>query len=102
MRKIYSEKLDQIKDILNEKNIDLWLLLGRETMDVSDPALRFVLPIDVMGVSAFFFTSDGKRIALVRNQDVGGVEETKVFSEVHGYKDNFDEMLKDMIVKNKS
>lgn len=99
MRKIYTEKLEQIKEILKEKNIDLWILMGRETMDISDPALKFVLPIDIMGVSAFFFTPDGKKIALVRNQDVGGVEETKVFTEVHGYGSNFDEMLKNTIIK---
>lgn len=99
MRKIFPEKLVQIKDILIEKNTGLWLLMGRETMDVSDPALKYVLPVDVMGVSAFFFLSSGKRLALVRNQDVGGLQRIDVFDVVRGYKDNFDEQLKSMIAE---
>ena len=97
VRKIFPEKLDQIRDILTETNTGLWLLLGRETMDVSDPALKFVLPVDVMGVSAFFFMPSGRRLALVRRQDVEGLEKMDVFDDVRGYGDDFDSMLRDMI-----
>jgi Xaa-Pro aminopeptidase len=94
MRATFPEKYAQIAETLREKRIDLWLLMGRETLDIADPALRLVLPVDVMGVSAFFFTADGKRLALVRRQDVEGVAAVGVFDEVTGYGDDFDELLR--------
>ena len=60
---VIQEKYGQIAQILQEKNIGLWLLMGRETVDVCDPGLRLVLPTNIMGVSAFFFTPDGRRRA---------------------------------------
>ncbi len=94
---VIREKYEQIAQILQEKQIGLWLLMGRETVDVCDPGLRLVLPTNVMGVSAFFFTPDGKRRVLVRNQDVSGVEATGAFDEVKGYGTDFDEQLRDTI-----
>ena len=56
-RLVFTEKFEQIQQVLKEKNIGLWLVTGRETVDVADPAIRLVLAVDIMGVSAFFFTS---------------------------------------------
>lgn len=94
MNAIYAGKYEQVKQILKEKDIDLWLLMGRETVDICDPGLRLVMEGNIMGVSAFFFTKDGRRRALVRRADVSGVEATQCFDEVVGYGDNFDELLK--------
>ncbi len=88
------EKYAQVAEVLREKNIGLWLLMGRETVDVCDPGLRLVLPTNIMGVSAFFFTPDGRRRALVRKKDVGTVEATGAFHEVVGYGDDFDDRLR--------
>ena len=90
---VIREKYDQIAQILKEKDIGLWLLMGRETVDICDPGLRLVLPTNIMGVSAFFFTPDGRRRALVRKKDVAGVEATGAFDEVVGYGDDFDARL---------
>ncbi|RVU97079.1 M24 family metallopeptidase [Coriobacteriales bacterium OH1046] len=93
MDKLFEGKCRQVAGILDEKDIDLWLVMGRETVDVCDPGLRLVFPSNIMGVSAFFFTRDGRRRALVRQKDVEGVEETGCFDEVVGYADDFDEHL---------
>lgn len=90
---VIAEKYDQVTEILRELDIGLWLLMGRETVDVCDPGLRLVLPTNIMGVSAFFFTPDGRRRALVRKKDVGTVKACGVFDEVVGYGDDFDERL---------
>ena len=97
-RLVFPEKFEQICQVLTEKNIGLWLVMGRETVDVADPAIRLVLPVDIMGVSAFFFTPDGKKLALVRNQDVTGVEQTGIYDKVMGYGTDFDEQLRDTIL----
>ena len=73
--------------------------MGRETVDVCDPGLRLIFDGNVMGVSAFFFTRSGKRLALVRRQDVSGVEATGCFDQVTGYGDNFDQLLRETIQK---
>ena len=99
MRVALPKKYEQIAQILQEKNIGLWLLMGRETVDICDPGLRLVMPSDIMGVSAFFFTPDGRRRALVRRQDVTGVEATGVFDSVVGYGDNFDTLLAETIAE---
>ena len=91
---VIEDKYAQVTQILREKNIGLWLLMGRETVDVCDPGLRLVLPTNIMGVSAFFFTPDGRRRALVRKKDVGTVQAVNVFDEVVGYGDDFDERLR--------
>lgn len=96
---VVMEKYEQAARILQEKDIGLWLLMGRETVDICDPGLRLVLPSNIMGVSAFFFTPDGRRRALVRRQDVSGVESTGVFSEVRGYDADFDQQLREMIIE---
>ena len=98
-RLVFPEKFEQIQQVLKEKNIGLWLVMGRETVDVADPAIRLVLPVDIMGVSAFFFTPDGKKLALVRNQDVTGVEQTGIYDKVMGYGTDFDEQLRDTILE---
>lgn len=94
---VVRDKYEQVAKVLQEKNIGLWLLMGRETVDVCDPGLRLVLPSNIMGVSAFFFTPDGKRKALVRKKDVDGLVATGVFDEVTGYADDFDDLLKSNI-----
>lgn len=93
MEELFAGKRAQVAQILREKNIGLWLVMGRETVDVCDPALRLVFPSNVMGVSAFFYTPDGAARALVRAKDVEGVKETGCFDEVVGYGDDFDEQL---------
>lgn len=91
---VVMDKYAQVAQVLKEKNIGLWLLMGRETVDICDPGLRLVLPTNIMGVSAFFFTPDGGKRALVRRQDVSGVEASGVFGQVVGYGDDFDDLLR--------
>lgn len=96
---VVMDKYAQIAQVLKEKNIGLWLLMGRETVDICDPGLRLVLPSNIMGVSAFFFTPEGGKKALVRRQDVSGVEANGVFDRVVGYGDDFDDLLQQMIAE---
>lgn len=97
---VVMDKYAQVAQVLKEKNIGLWLLMGRETVDICDPGLRLVLPSNIMGVSAFFFTPEGGKKALVRRQDVSGVEANGVFDRVVGYGDDFDDLLRQMIAEN--
>lgn len=96
---VVMDKYAQVAQVLKEKNIGLWLLMGRETVDICDPGLRLVLPSNIMGVSAFFFTPEGGKKALVRRQDVSGVEANGVFDRVVGYGDDFDDLLQQMIAE---
>jgi hypothetical protein len=44
---ITCEKLEQAVDILNEKDIDLWLTFVRETTQVPAPCLSLLLGFDL-------------------------------------------------------
>jgi len=97
MKELYLEKSAQALAVLQELDVDLWVLLGRETGDICDPALRLVLPINVMGTSAFLFSRSGRQVAIVRAQDVAGVEATGIFPEVLGYPEDWGALVRQVI-----
>jgi Xaa-Pro aminopeptidase len=97
MKELYLEKSAQALAVLQELDVDLWVLLGRETGDICDPALRLVLPINVMGTSAFLFSRTGRQVAIVRAQDVAGVEATGIFPEVVGYPEDWGALVRQVI-----
>jgi Xaa-Pro aminopeptidase len=86
-RKIVLEKIDQAVQILQEKDIDLWLTFVRETSHMHDPSLSLVLSpvLQMTWHSAFIITRQGQRIALVGRYDVENVAQTGAYPEVIGY-----------------
>lgn len=87
---IQREKHEQAKEILTELNIDMWLVLGRETSLNNDPVLPLVSGIDYFGLSALIFTKK-ESIALVTKTDSEGVLDTELFDKVIGYERSFSE-----------
>ena len=77
-------KAKQVPGILDELNLDCWLIWVRETDQIGDPAMRLVFPGDLVGRSALLFTRDGERIAIVAGYDAGGLPEG-TFDRVIGY-----------------
>ena len=66
------QKAEQACEILDELDIDCWLIWVRETAELADPALKLVFPGSVVWKSAFLFTRSGERIAIAGRFDVGG------------------------------
>jgi len=82
---LIKEKIDQAAGILNELDIDLWLIAVRETSLMSDPVLPLVVGEDVVWQSFFLFTRDGETAALVGNFDRDLFVRTRRFNEVETY-----------------
>ncbi|MEM7333155.1 MAG: Xaa-Pro peptidase family protein [Chloroflexota bacterium] len=70
---LVSEKLAQAIQICEEFNVDMWLVLVRETSMISDPMLPFIADIDVTWLSAFIVERNGRLTAIVGHFDAENV-----------------------------
>jgi len=77
-------KAEQARGILDELDLDCWLIWVRETDQIADPAFRLVFDGDLVGRSALLFTRDGGRNAIVAGYDAGGLPDG-AFDRVIGY-----------------
>jgi len=78
-------KIDQATDILNELDIDLWMIFCRESDMMADPALDLVVGHKVVWQSAFFISKSGETLALVGNYDAPDYERSGRFATVRPY-----------------
>ncbi len=82
---IVKEKLDQAVDILNEEDVDLWMLVARESDVMGDPSMPLVVGTSVTWESAFLIDRTGDHVALVGTGDVENVRSTGAWDNVIGY-----------------
>ena len=80
--KLLREKQQQLNELLREMEADCWLVYCREG---SDPSTVLYVGYPMVGESAFFFTKELKKIAIVANYDRLAAEETGVFDQVIDY-----------------
>jgi Xaa-Pro aminopeptidase len=79
---ICKEKIEQAIGILDELNIDLWLIFCRESDMMADPTLDLIVGDKVVWQSAFFIGRRGETIALVGNFDAPNFERSGRFQRV--------------------
>ncbi len=70
---LISEKLAQAAQICDEFDVDMWLILVRETSMISDPILPFIADIDVTWLSAFVIERNGRLTAIVGHFDAENI-----------------------------
>lgn len=85
------EKIAQAKQILQELDIDLWLLAGRETAEMPDPSFPLVVGTSVTWTSLFLISRTGEHLAIVGTGDVDNVLATGAWPDVVGYVQSFRE-----------
>jgi Xaa-Pro aminopeptidase len=90
---IICEKLDQAVEVLEEKDVDLWLTFVRETTQGRDPCLELLLGLDLTWQSALIVSRSGERIAIVGRYDAENVERTGGYTTVVGYDQSIREPL---------
>jgi len=91
---LQQQKAEQIAGILQQADIDCWLVWVRETSQMTDPVLPFIYTGDLVWPSALLFTRSGERLAIVGNFDAGGVPE-ELFDRVIPYTEGISETLVD-------
>lgn len=96
---IQQEKLAQVVDILNEKQIDAWMTFVRETEHNADPALPLILGFNVTWQSAFIVSRTGEKIAIVGRYDVENVQRMGGYDEVISYDANIQPALLTILEK---
>jgi Xaa-Pro aminopeptidase len=79
------EKIDQVPKILEELDLDMWMLFARESATVHDPSFDLVVGTNVTWHSAFILTRQGDRIAIVGSLDAANVKMHGHYSEVVPY-----------------
>jgi Xaa-Pro aminopeptidase len=90
---IVREKLAQAVDILDEEDVDLWMLLARESDTLGDPSLPLVVGTSVTWESAFLISRSGEHVAIVGTGDVENVKQSGAWENVVGYVQGISEDL---------
>ncbi len=98
MESIETQKARQVCGILDELDLDCWLIWVRETDQIVDPAMRLVFAGDLVWQSALLFTRDGERIAIVGEHDAGGLPDG-AFDRIVGYGAGIGSVLRDELTR---
>ena len=96
---IVREKLAQAVEILDEQNVDLWLLLARESDTLGDPSMPLVVGTSVTWESAFLVSRSGDHVAIVGTGDVENVKQTGAWDNVIGYVEGIGDALREQIAE---
>jgi len=93
-----AQKAVQVSGILDELDIDCWMIWVRETDQIVDPALQIVYPGAFVWQTAVLFTRAGERIAVVGNFDVPGISEG-AFNRVIPYAEGISQPLRELLAE---
>jgi Xaa-Pro aminopeptidase len=94
---IVREKLAQAVEILNERDVDLWMLMARESDTLGDPSMPLVVGTSVTWESAFLVSRDGDHVAIVGTGDVENIKQTGAWDNVIGYVEGISDALREEI-----
>ena len=93
---LIEEKLDQAVGLLAETDTDLWLTAARETTEIDEPCLPFLLGFDVVWPTFVLVTKTGERHVVIGRHDAPNAEALGAY-EVHPYDESFEPMLDELI-----
>jgi Xaa-Pro aminopeptidase len=79
------EKIQQLPGILNELDIDVWMVYVRETAEMADPSFKMIAPAHAVWPSAFIFDRSGRSTAIVGRYDAEIFRRGGLYSDVIGY-----------------
>jgi len=79
---IIEQKIRQAHDLLNEFDLDLWLIYVRETSVIEDPLMPLLVGHEVVWPSFFIYSKQGDAIAIVGSLDQNDFERSGHFTEV--------------------
>jgi Xaa-Pro aminopeptidase len=89
-------KAQQACEILEELDVDAWLVWVRETSQMADPVLELIFGGELVWQSALIFTKDEK-LAIVGNFDKDGVDAKDIFDTIIPYTTGIsDELVKQL------
>lgn len=93
------EKQIQVRDILKENNIDMWMIFTRESSINHDPSLDIVVGTNVTWQSAFCFPVNDLPTAIIGSLEVPNMKMVGTFQNVIGYLQSVREPLREYLQK---
>ncbi len=97
INEIIKEKHHQAIEILNEKNIDMWLTFVRESSNIPDPALDIILGTNCTWQSAFIINKDSDTTAIIGSLDEENIKTQNLFKNIITYLKSVKEPLVEYI-----
>jgi len=94
---VYQEKVRQANDLLDEFDLDCWLIYVRETAEHTDPVLKVIGKLGCVWPAAFIFARNGDRIAITGKGDDEAVRSQGLFDEVIPYQLSIKEVLLEVL-----
>ena len=79
------EKQKQAIEIMNEKNIDMWLTFVRETGNLKDPMMDMIVGTGATWHSAFILTKTGETIAIIGSLEEANMKTVGTFKTIVPY-----------------
>ncbi len=79
------EKQKQAVEILNEKNIDMWLTFVRETGNLKDPMMDMIVGTGATWHSAFILTKTGKSTAIIGSLEEANMKTVGTYDTIIPY-----------------
>ncbi|HED06366.1 MAG TPA: aminopeptidase P family protein [Ignavibacteria bacterium] len=98
-KQLVKEKIQQAVDILNEKDIELWMTFVRESGNIKDPALDIISETGCTWQSALMINKDSETTAIVGSSEVENFETSKIYRNVIGYLKSIRESLLEYLKK---
>src|SRR5438128_2809616 len=93
------EKLAQANQILQDLDIDAWLIFARETEETPERAWELLAPGMVVWQSAMILTKKGDRIAIVGKGDDEEYRRRGWYTEVYSYVQGISQILRDTLAR---
>lgn len=92
---LVAEKTEQAVKALEEHDADLWLTFCRETTEIAEPCLPFLLGFDVVWPTAILVSAEGRKAVVIGRHDAPNARELP--HEVHPYDESLEEPLLDLL-----
>ncbi|MCK5151814.1 MAG: aminopeptidase P family protein, partial [Candidatus Thorarchaeota archaeon] len=93
MTSIEIEKSNQACEILQEMDLDAWMVWVRETSQLADPVLELILGGSLVWQSALIFTKQGEKVAIIGSLDADGIRPKGIFDRIVTYDHKVSEPL---------
>lgn len=79
---ILKDRFTRAIEGLNQHNIDAWIIIGRETNILGEPSLLFLMPTEILRLSAVIITSKGDKIFISDSLMMEEIKCSGLFTEV--------------------
>ncbi|MFP8890586.1 M24 family metallopeptidase [Natrialbaceae archaeon A-CW2] len=71
---VIEEKLEQAVDELSTQDVDLWITYCRETTEIDEPCLPFLLGFDVVWPTLILVSKEGRAAVIIGSHDAANAE----------------------------